>query len=156
MELLVVIAIIGIILGVAIPRLHRSADGAKLKTTTQSIVNLLETAKGCAMGRHEICFVEYDGDRTVFLSKVDEDDLDNDGDTADRIQFEQGIKIPSGVHVVLTADNRVGFTPWGSVKDPDNPDNENDPSNAIVVTSATLGKSKTVTIVLATGYVEVT
>ena len=146
-ELLVVLSIVALILGIVIPRLNRSAEGTKLRTTADSIVGLLETAKSFATTQHTLCALFHDtGEEKIILMKQDVDDVDHDDDTDEMIQFDRGMDISSGITVYLTADDTVTFNPWGGV---DNPD------DAITVRADSINKQKTITIDAVTGYVQV-
>ena len=148
-ELLVVLSIVALILGIVIPRLNRSAEGTKLRTTADSIVGLLETAKSFATTQHTLCALFHDtgGEKEkIVLMKQDVDDVDHDDDTDEMIQFDRGMDISSGITVYLTADDTVTFNPWGGV---DNPD------DAITVRADSINKQKTITIDAVTGYVQV-
>jgi len=146
-ELLVVLSIIALVLGIVIPRLNRSAEGTKLRTITDSIVGLLETAKSYATAQHTYCALFHDSnEEKVVMMRKDVDDADRDDDKEEMIQFDRGIDIPSGITVYLTADDTVTFNPWGGV---DNPD------DTITVRAGSINKQKTITINSVTGYVQV-
>jgi prepilin-type N-terminal cleavage/methylation domain-containing protein len=146
-ELLVVMVIISIILGISIPRLSRTTIGTKLKTTTDSIEGLLETAKSFASAQNTSCAAFFDAtENTVSLIKRDIDDVDNDTDTNEFIEFDRGLTIPSGITVYFTADNRVQFSAYGSVENPD---------DDIRVTAASINKQRIITINQNTGYIQV-
>ncbi len=146
-ELLVVLSIIAMVLGIVIPRLNRSAEGTKLKTTVDSIVGLLETAKSFSQTQHTFCSLFHNSsDEKIVLMKKDVDDADHDDDKEEMIQFERGMDISSGITVYLTADNTVTFNPWGGVANPD---------DSITVSADSINKQKTITINAVTGYVQV-
>jgi len=146
-ELLVVMVIISIILGIAIPRFNRASTGTKLKTTADSLTGLLETAKSYAQAQHTSCSVVLDGGGTkISMMKKDIDDVDNDTDIEEFIEFDRGISVPSGITVYLTADNTLTFSPYGGVESPD---------DDITVTASSIGKTKTITVNVNTGYVQV-
>ena len=146
-ELLVVLSIIALILGIVIPRLNRSAEGTKLKTTTDSIVGLLETAKSFSTTQHTMCALFHDSSKgTIVLMKKDVDDVDQDDDTDEMVQFDRGMDIASGITVYLTADSTVTFNPWGGVDAPD---------DDITVRADSIQKQKTITINAVTGYIQV-
>jgi len=147
-ELLVVLGIIALILGITVPQLNRSAEGTKLKTTAETIKELLETAKSIAMAQGTTCALVYDaGTRALSLMKTDTDDANRNGDTAEMIAFDKAIPVPSGLTVYLTADDSVAFNSTGGVVSPD---------DAITVTSQALKKQKQITVNQTTGYIKVT
>jgi prepilin-type N-terminal cleavage/methylation domain-containing protein len=146
-ELLVVMLIIAVILGIAIPRFDRATTGTKLKTTTDSIVGLLETAKSYAQAQHTSCgLVLAGGGRKIILQKKDIDDADNDGDHEEFIEFDRGITIPAGIGVYLTADGVITFSSTGGIEG-----SEDD----ITVTAASINRQKTITVNAITGYIQV-
>ena len=145
-ELLVVIFIISLILGIVIPRLNRSTEGTKLKTTVDSIVGVLETAKSFASAQHVLCGARYTGGE-VYIERQDADDANNNGDTEEMIRYQRGFDISSGISVSFTPDNVVTFNPWGGVENAD---------GSITVSSSSLKKSKTITVNTVTGYIKVT
>lgn len=148
-ELLVVIGIILIILGVAVPRLNRSTEGAKLKTTADSLHGLLETAKSYAMTQNIRCALvnNMPAAGQVSIAKQDVDDIDNDSDTSEYIGFDVPFKIPSGINVALTADEQIVFLPSGSVEDSSD--------TTITVTSSSMQKSKTISVNTTTGFIKI-
>jgi len=146
-ELLVVMVIISIVLGIAIPSFNRTTTGTKLKTTVDSIVGLLETAKSFAQAQRTSCALVLNGTGTkIFLEKKDIDDADNDGDRDELIAFDRGIDIPTGITVYLTADDTVIFNFNGGVENAD---------DDIRVSAPSINKQKTIAVNSVTGYIQV-
>lgn len=146
-ELIVVMLLISIVLGIAIPRFDRATTGTKLKTTTDSLIGLLETAKSYAHAQHTSCaLVLSGGGKKIVLQKKDIDDADNDGNREEFIEFDRGISLPAGVVVSLTADGVITFIHTGGLAAPE---------EDITVRAPSLNKQKTITVNKTTGYIQV-
>lgn len=146
-ELIVVMLLISIILGIAIPRFDRATTGTKLKTTTDSLIGLLETAKSYAHAQHTPCaLVLSGGGKKIVLQKKDIDDADNDGNREELIEFERGITIPAGIVVSLTADGIVTFIHTGGIAGPE---------EDITVSAPSINRQRTITVNETTGYIQV-
>jgi len=146
-ELLVVLAIISIVLGISIPRLNRSSGATNLKTTTESIRQLLESAKTHAITQNTNCSAIYDSSSgKVYLARKDIDDVDNDADVDELITIEKGIEVPNGITLYFTADDQVEFGSWGGVENPD---------DGITVSNSSIGKQRSISINATTGYIQV-
>ena len=146
-ELLTVIVIITVVLGIGVVKLNRSTQGAKLKTTVDMAVDILEYAKSVASSEHLNCEVFYDNSRNyIGIQKEDIDDVDGDGDTTDMIEFQKGVKVPKGINVYFTSDNKVTFSPFSSVVNPD---------DSIRISASSINKQKQIFINPNTGYITV-
>ena len=142
-ELLVVISIIVLILGVAAPKLGRSTLSIKLKTSAESMCNLLETAKSFASVQN------CSASKRMRLFRTDIDDADGDGDSNELVDFDQGFELAEGITVSFSGasgSDEVTFTSWGGIEGE---------SAVIKFSSKVLGKSKTLTVNKDTGYIKI-
>lgn len=149
-ELLVVISIIVLILGVAAPKLGRSTLSIKLKTSAESMCNLLETAKSFASVQNCKAQVLYNSaSKRMRLFRTDIDDADGDGDSNELVDFDQGFELAEGITVSFSGasgSDEVTFTSWGGIEGE---------SAVIKFSSKVLGKSKTLTVNKDTGYIKI-
>ena len=140
-----------LILGIAIPRLSRSTDAQKVKTSADITRTIIETAKSYATAQN--CHAAYVYDNATKYATVhreDIDDADGDGDRTELIAYEKGAQIPSGVTVTLsddnTSDNSIVFSASGRTQTS---------GETIVITNTSGSKTRTLTVNAVTGYVDV-